>query len=59
MPIKIVFRLDNPALRGLSPDRQEAGCAPGGPVSTVGTYSSNCNLPSNVRLATMSRATSG
>jgi hypothetical protein len=28
-------------------------------VSTVGTYSSSWSLPSNVRLATISRATSG
>src|SRR5205814_51772 len=34
---------------------QEAGCEPGGPVSTVGTYSSSWSLPSNVRLATISR----
>ena len=38
---------------------QEAGCEPGGPVSTVGTYSSSWSLPSNVRLATISRVTSG
>ena len=37
----------------------EAGCEPGGPVSTVGTYSSSWSLPSNVRLATISRVTSG
>ncbi len=36
---------------------QPAG--PGGPVRTVGTYSSSWIRPSNVRLATMSRATSG
>ena len=38
---------------------QEAGCEPGGPVTTVGTYSSSWSLPSNVRLATISRVTSG
>ena len=38
---------------------QGAGCVPGGPASTVGTYSSSWSLPSNVRPATMSRATSG
>lgn len=38
---------------------QETGCEPGGPVSTVGTYSSSWSLPSNVRLATISRVTSG
>src|SRR6266511_4992981 len=38
---------------------QEAGCEPGGPVSTVGTYSSSWSLPSNVRPATISRVTSG
>jgi hypothetical protein len=32
---------------------------PGGPASTVGTYSSSWSLPSNVRLDTISRATSG
>src|SRR5439155_8646259 len=38
---------------------QEAGCEPAGPVSTVGTYSSSWSLLSNVRLATISRVTSG
>jgi hypothetical protein len=38
---------------------QEAGCEPGGPVSTVGTYSSSWSPPSNVRPATISRVTSG
>src|SRR5215217_6098991 len=38
---------------------QEAGCVPGGPVSTVGTYSRSWIRPSNVRLATISRARSG
>src|ERR671911_3174129 len=33
--------------------------APGGPASTLGTYSSSCSRPSKVRLLTMSRATSG
>jgi hypothetical protein len=32
---------------------------PGGPLSTVGTYSSSCSRPSNVRLATISSAMSG
>jgi hypothetical protein len=32
---------------------------PGGPVRTVGTYSTSWSLPSNVRLATISRPTSG
>ena len=38
---------------------QEARSEPGGPVSTVGTYSSSWSLPSNVPLATISRVTSG
>ena len=33
--------------------------APGGPSRTVGTYSTSCNRPSNVRLAIISSATSG
>src|SRR5215208_472069 len=33
--------------------------APGGPASTLGTYSSSCSRPSKVRLLTISRATSG
>jgi hypothetical protein len=33
------------------PDRQEAGCALDGPVSTVGTSSSNWSLPSTGRRA--------
>ena len=37
----------------------KAGREPGGPVSTVGTYSSSWSLPSNNRLATISRVTSG
>ena len=32
---------------------------PGGPVRTVGTYSSSWSLPSKVRLSTISSATSG
>src|SRR5690606_20599467 len=35
------------------------GPAPGGPASTVGTYSRSWSLPSNVRLAVSARATSG
>ena len=35
------------------------GSPPGGPVRTVGTYSSSWSLPSNVRLPTISRPTSG
>lgn len=41
------------------PDGQEPGWGLGGAVSTVGTYSSNWRLPSNVLLATRSRETSG
>jgi hypothetical protein len=33
--------------------------APGGPASTLGTYSSSCSRPSKVRLLTIWRATSG
>jgi hypothetical protein len=40
-------------------DRQEAGFTSGGPVGNVGTYSSSWILSSNVRLATISRATIG
>lgn len=36
-----------------------AGLPPGGPVSTVGTYSSSCSRPSKVRLSTISNKTSG
>src|SRR5690606_27218951 len=39
--------------------RQVADCGPGGPVSTVGTYSSSWIWLSKVRLAIRSRATSG
>jgi len=41
------------------PGTQAARSLLGGPVRTVGTYSSSCSLPSNVRLATISRPTSG
>jgi len=43
----------------LCSERQEPGFVPGGPSRTVGTYSSSWIRPSKVRLATMSRATSG
>lgn len=44
---------------GLSIQDQALEGVPGGPSSTVGSYSSSWSLPSKVRLATMSRATSG
>jgi hypothetical protein len=38
---------------------QSDAVAPGGPASTLGTYSSSCSRPSKVRLLSISRATSG
>ena len=59
-------RLGRRCLAALIPAALRDGCGqasalvvPGGPASTVGTYSSSCSRPSKVRLATMSRATSG
>jgi hypothetical protein len=38
---------------------QPDAVAPGGPASTLGTYSRSCSRPSKVRLLSISRATSG
>jgi hypothetical protein len=38
---------------------RSSALAPGGPLSTVGTYSRSWRRPSKVRVSTMSRATSG
>jgi tetratricopeptide (TPR) repeat protein len=52
-------RLTGELLAGDSWDASGRRVVPGGPASTLGTYSSNCSRPSKVRLATISRATSG
>jgi hypothetical protein len=48
-----------PLVHGLGRTERADHCWPGGPASTVGTYSSSWILPSNVRLATISSPTSG